>query len=281
MSYEYEPLPRAARSLSDGRGHSLAWLGEPACLIVVMALWAGCLISGLVGGRDKLVIIAVLAFVAMLGGWLLAERLGGIRRIAPVADGLAAGAMLTSASLFLLPMAIGPNALMGSAGVAAGFVLGTALDRLIGVRHGAADGRDASVVAITIHALAAGIVMGLIYARMPALGLMLGVAVISHKLPAGYALARNRRRSGLSSAPILWPAAMVGLAALPIGLLLSPGAPAHNAGLFGLATGVFMHVGQDFSRAREAPEGLVSEQAFVVAMIAGAVLVVALRAAVV
>ncbi|RJS93365.1 ZIP family metal transporter [Salinisphaera sp. Q1T1-3] len=247
-------------------------------LSVLIALWGLTLAAGLVGGRDKLVVIAIVAFAAMMAGWWLAGRIGSGVRVAAAADGLAGGAMLTSAALFLLPMAVGPDPVLGSAGVAAGLVIGIALDRLIGIEHGTVHMRDASVAAITLHALAAGVVMGLIYARMPALGLLLGTAIISHKLPAGYALARNRRYRGLSAAPILWPAAMVGLAAIPVALTITPGTPADNAGLFGIATGVFMHVGQDFSRQRiGAPETSTANRWFVMAMLAGGLAVVALR----
>jgi len=99
---------------------------------------------------------------------------------------------------------------------------------------------------ISAHALSAGLIIGLVYASMPGLGLLLGLAIVSHKGPAGYAAARRLSRSGKSVTSLLLPAAGVGLTALPMALVTVPDAPAVNAVVFGFAAGIFLHVAMDF-----------------------------------
>lgn len=246
---------------------------------VMMLCWLIALGAALVAGHGKLAAISVIAFAAMVGGWALAVPLGRGKRLMVGADGLAAGAMLASAALFLLPMAMKDNPGAGSVGVAAGLVLGIALDRLLGIEHAGRTARDTRIPAITVHAGAAGIVIGLLYARMPALGMALGTVIVSHKLPAGYVLARSRQALSLATWPILWPAAMVGLTAIPVSLCVAPGTPGGSAGLFGLATGVFMHVGQDFSRARFGAHTPASQRGFVLALVVGALVTWTIRMA--
>jgi ZIP family zinc transporter len=69
---------------------------------------------------------------------------------------------------------------------------------------------------------------------------------VSHKAPAGYAAARRLRRHDRSALPLLLPAAAVGLAALPVGLVDPPSMDGVHALVFGGATGIFLHVAIDF-----------------------------------
>lgn len=185
--------------------------------------------------------------------------------------------MVASACVFLLPMATGVAPDSGTLDVAGGLLIGSLLH--VWARRRRLDGHaaDASLTAITLHAVGAGIVIGLIYARMPGLGLLLGVAIVRHKLPAGYALARRRAQEGLGWHPVLWPASAVGLMSIPVGLWVSPGSSADNALLFGFATGVFMYVGLDFARPPEVRRPLIPLSGFMLALVAGAGLVVALK----
>lgn len=235
--------------LRAGEPRAGRWL--PAAALI--GVWLLVLALGAATARDKLVVIGLMAGAAMVAGWWLAERVvpTGGRGIA-VADGLAAGAMIASACIFLLPSALASDARNGGLGVTAGLLLGIALDWLMRAHEPEDAGGDNALVAITLHAAAAGAAMGLAYTAVPSLSVLLGVVIVAHKLPAGYALARARQGLGRSRWPILAPSCAVGLIAIPVALWAGPhlgqSAGADNAWLAGLATGVFLHVGLDFAR---------------------------------
>lgn len=246
--------------------------------LVLGAIWCAVMALGVVTARDKLVVIGVMALVAMLAGWWLAERAvpAGQRGLA-VADGLVAGAMIASACVFLLPAALAGDPRSGGLGVTAGLILGLALDRLLRSHDPERAGGDSALVAITLHASAAGAAMGLAYGAVPSLSVLLGVVIIAHKLPAGYALARARQAMGRSRLPIVAPSFAVGLVAIPVAipvaLWVGRSGAAGNTLLAGLATGIFLHVGLDF--ARQPVTGRIARNgAFVIAATAAALVVV-------
>jgi len=234
-------LSSTAPSLS-----ALGWVGVAALigalsLAVAAALW-------------KLLVIGGVAFVAMAGGaWLgtpsrQRATVGSTTRARRLAwgYGLASGAMITSTGAFLIPSAIGHNAAFGGFGIAAGILLGFVLHA---AQHQLAHLHlplDATTLELTAHSLAAGLVIGAVYATMPALSPALGLAIVSHKAPAGYAAARRLHRTGRPTSVLLVPAAAVAAAAVPVGLLSPPSSAIVHALVFGVATGVFLHVALDF-----------------------------------
>jgi ZIP family zinc transporter len=160
--------------------------------------------------------------------------------------GLASGAMLTSAAAFLVPQAIGYQAKAGGFGIAAGILLGFA-GHTVGHRLTHYElPLDRTTAELTAHALAAGSIIGIVYTAMPDLGPLLGLAIVSHKGPAGYAAARRLAVNDRSPALLLLPAVGVGLAALPMTALTVPADPTLNAVVFGFAAGIFLHVAMDF-----------------------------------
>jgi ZIP family zinc transporter len=163
--------------------------------------------------------------------------------------------MITSTTLFLVPNAISHHAALGGLGIAIGIVGGFSIHTM---HAGSGHAAGAAPVAweLTLHALGAGLVIGAVYAAMPALGPMLGLAIVSHKAPAGYAAARRLRRHGQSVSTLLLPAAAVGLAALPVGLVDPPSMDGLHALVFGGATGIFLHVAIDFLPRCEWQHGL-------------------------
>ena len=200
-----------------------------------------------VGVTWKLIAVSWVAFAAMAIGAPLGARTAQTAR--PVETvwgyGLASGAMVTSAALFLIPQALGQHGRFGSLGIAAGFLtgyvghaLGHRLTHLnLPIEQTAAE--------LTVHALAAGAIIGAIYTAMPSLTSILGVALVSHKAPAGYAAARRLADRDRSVVALLLPAAAVGLIALPVGMTgLSP-SPMVRGLLFGFGAGVFLHVAVD------------------------------------
>ena len=209
---------------------------------------------GLWASLGKLLAIGWVAFGAMMAGaWMgarsedrasaAAER-WGTRLV--WAYGLAGGAMITSTTLFLVPNAISHHAALGGLGIALGIVGGFSIHTLhAGPGHAGGAARPVAWE-LTLHALGAGLVIGAVYATMPALGPTLGLAIVSHKAPAGYAAARRLRRHGQSVSTLTLPAAAVGLAALPVGLADPPTLHGLHALVFGGATGIFLHVAIDF-----------------------------------
>jgi ZIP family zinc transporter len=201
----------------------------------------------LVAGLTKVLVIAWVAFTAMaVGAFLGARAASEYPRRLIWGYGLASGAMVTSAAVFLLPQAIGQDPQVGGFGVAAGLLVGYAA-HVIGHRLGHVDvGLEVTGAQITAHALAAGLIIGLVYASLPSLGLILGLSIVSHKGPAGYAAAHRIRERGRPVSGLLLPAAGVGVTAIPAAALPIPDIAWLNAAVFGFATGVFLHLAMDF-----------------------------------
>jgi len=216
-------------------------MGGAAALAIGVGLW-------------KLLAIGSVAFGAMAAGAWAGARAGHGRADGTAAQarglawgyGLASGAMIASTGAFLIPSAVGHSATIGGFGIAAGvlfgFVLHAAQHQLAHLSLPA----DTTTLELTAHSLAAGLVIGAVYATMPALDLALGLAIVSHKAPAGYAAARRLSRAGRAPSVLLVPAAAVAAAAVPMGLLAPPGSSEIHALVFGIATGIFLHVAFDF-----------------------------------
>jgi ZIP family zinc transporter len=226
---------------ADGRRALLLGVGAT---VILLTLSGYAVISGILG---KLLGISWVAFLAMA----LAAMVGAVvesdhPRGQVWGYGLAAGAMVTSAAVFLVPQAVAHHPEGAGFGIAAGLVVGFA-GHTIGHRLTHSDlPLDRTAAELTAHSLSAGAIIGLVYAAMPALGPLLGLAIVSHKGPAGFAAARRLRRSGQSPAVLLLPSAALGVAALSAGLLDPPASPVLRGVIFGFATGVFLHVAMDF-----------------------------------
>jgi ZIP family zinc transporter len=211
-------------------------------------------LSGLAvtGDARKVLVISWVAFGAMgLGAWLGARATKTSPHRLVWGYGLASGAMVTSAAMFLVPQAMGLGSAagtprIGGIGIAAGIVAGYGT-HTIGHRLTHIDSAfDTTTVAIAAHALSAGLIIGLVYASMPTLGLLLGLAIVSHKGPAGYAAARRLAREDKSTTALLLPAAGVGLTAIPMALVPISVTPTVKAVVFGFAAGIFLHIALDF-----------------------------------
>jgi ZIP family zinc transporter len=196
----------------------------------------------------KLLVIVWTAFFAMALATPLGARSADAESPASLVwgYGLASGAMVTSAAVFLVPGAIVESHVRaGGFGIAAGILTGYAA-HVVGHRIGHRETFDHTAVALTAHAVSAGTIIGVVYGNLPELGPLLGLAIVSHKGPAGYAAARRLASAGKPVSVLLVPASGVGVAALPASLVALPTGPAANAVVFGFAAGVFLHVGMDF-----------------------------------
>jgi ZIP family zinc transporter len=200
------------------------------------------------GGLWKMLAISWVAFGAMAGAIPLGVRAARTANATRLVwgYGTASGAMITSAAVFLLPQAIGFDPRVGGFGVAAGILVGFG-SHVVGHRlaHVSATFDD-TAVQLTAHALSAGVIIGLVYGSMPELGLLLGLAIVSHKGPAGYAAARRLASGDRPASIILLPATGVGIAGIPAALLELPIGPLGQAAVFGFAAGIFLHIAMDF-----------------------------------
>ena len=227
--------------VTPGRVPWLAVVGTSALLVL-----SGI---GAAAGLWKVLVVGWVAFVAMVGAAVVGAR-------ATSADthaerlvwgyGLASGAMVTSAAVFLVPQAIGYDPQIGGFGIAAGLLAGYA-GHTIGHRLAHLDlPLETTTAQLTAHSLAAGCIIGIVYTLLPDLGLLLGLGIVSHKGPAGYAAARRLRRQNKPVGAVALPAAGVGCAAILTGLLEPSSSMATNGAVFGFAAGIFLHVAMDF-----------------------------------
>lgn len=217
-------------------------------VIGTIALFILVTILAILSAKWKLIGISWIAFGAMAGTipWgMYAARKKNLNHLI-IGYGMASGAMITSAAIFLIPTAIAHQPVYGGLGIAIGIMAGFAIHTL---NHGLSHSTipvDSVILELTSHALTAGLIIGIVYAAMPELSILLGIAIVSHKGPAGYAAARRLASKNSSPWLLLIPACALGITALPVGLLNLPEAPLVNALIFGFATGVFFHVAIDF-----------------------------------
>jgi ZIP family zinc transporter len=232
---------------SDTGTYAGVGLGRPSTVGVAGVVGLVALTAvGLAGAPWKVLVISWVAFAAMAGAAALGGRAVGSDAVRLVwGYGLASGAMVTGAAVFLVPQAVGFDGPVGGFGIAAGLVGGYS-GHTIGHRLSHREAFDSAPAQLAAHLLAAGAIIGLVYAALPELGLLLGLAIVSHKGPAGYAAARRLSDAGEPVSVLLLPSAGVGLTAIPAALLQPPSTPVVNAAIFGFAAGVFLHIAMDF-----------------------------------
>ncbi|ELZ93969.1 zinc transporter [Haloferax mucosum ATCC BAA-1512] len=197
-------------------------------------------------GARNLFIVSWAAFAAMA----LAAPFGARARTEHAEGlvwgyGLASGAMVTSAAVFLVPQAIGHHPQFGGFGIAFGILAGFGA-HTVGHRFAHMDfPMDRTVTELSAHAISAGAIIGIVYGNID-IGPGLGLAIVSHKGPAGYAAARRLSSRGESIYPLLLPAAGLGIAAVISSVVPLPETGPFRGIVFGFASGVFLHVAMDF-----------------------------------
>ena len=221
----------------------LSRLGLAGLLALVLTTALGVAV-----GLEKVLTIAWFAFAAMTAGTVLGGRMNESSRAGQLVwgFGLASGAMITSAAVFLVPDAIGHHPRYGGFGIALGVLTGFSA-HTVGHRMTHMDiPMDHAALELTAHSFAAGAIIGLVYGNMPDLGLLLGLAIVSHKGPAGYVAAHRLQRSGKPPSVLLLPASGLGITAILSATLQLPASDPVNGLVFGFAAGVFLHVAMDF-----------------------------------
>ncbi|HYW35859.1 MAG TPA: hypothetical protein VE868_10665 [Balneolaceae bacterium] len=225
-------------------------VGIALSLLIVLS------VLGAIFGDLKVLTISWLSFFSMTGAIPIGIRSAHQKKSLPIVNGygMASGAMVVSAAIFLAPIAIRAHPAMGLLGVVIGISIGFTVHT---ITHRSFSSRwkiDSVLVELMLHTLFAGFVIGFIYASMPGLSLLLGIAIISHKAPAGYAAARYLNAKEENPWLLLLPACGIGLTALPVSMIDLPGIALLNASIFGLATGIFFHVAFNFLRSSMSSE---------------------------
>lgn len=198
-------------------------------------------------GVFQITVISLTAALAMLGFGLLADRVRPSTGLPLIwSYGLASGAMIVSTAVFLFPNAITVDPAIGGIGIAGGYLLGY-LFHTAGhqIQHSVASFDD-RIIALTTHAILAGLVIGVIYQTLPDPGLLLGLSIISHKGPAGYTTLESLTEDGRPRLLLVFPALALGLAAIPMAFFPISLGTTQTALLFGVSAGVFFHVATDF-----------------------------------
>lgn len=230
-------------SITDIRSSTMAEQRLTSLLlaIAVILVWATLLGYGAIDSLWKPVGFSLMAAFALIAGSLLVmgPRQTGLVRIV---DSAAGGAMLAGALIFVVPDALHGHVWLGAAGLVVGTLIGAGITTLPNQ-----DRHDPAVIALTLHALCAGFVIGTLYAHMPTLGIAAGAGIIAHKMPAGYLLARQLKTQRTRVRDITLPALATGLGALPIAIW-RPDTVLPAGLLLGIAGGLFAYVGVMFGR---------------------------------
>lgn len=194
----------------------------------------------------KVVAIGWTAFAATMIGGLAATR--DIESASAIvwSYGLSGGAAFASVLFFVLPQALELSGKMGATGIVAGFLTGLSMHTL---SHEISHGHKGlnTLWSVSIHSAAAGLVIGLIYQQLPTVSILLGIAIVSHKMPAGYMIADRLKRDGKQ----YWNAILIPATGVAVAALLSYNFPLQlgqgfKALFFGFSTGIFLHVALDF-----------------------------------
>lgn len=195
----------------------------------------------------KVTVIAWTAFLTMLAGTVFSFR--ELKSVKSViwAYGLSGGAALASIMFFVMPKSLELSTELGVTGVLAGFLSGLVLHVATHeIEHEAGEALK-DLISVTAHAVAAGFIIGQIYSDLPGVSIILGISIVSHKLPAGYIISDKIGESVRQALKfILLPASILGAMALFV-FNLSISMPTDIQALFfGFSAGIFLHVALDF-----------------------------------
>ncbi|MDZ7850507.1 MAG: ZIP family metal transporter [Halodesulfurarchaeum sp.] len=206
----------------------------------------GVIWLGLSAGRTKLTGVVIFGFFAMLAGVTISHVVDfDTERRQVWAYGLASGAMLASAGALLAPKAIAPHPTYGGFAIAFGYLIGYSAHELGHLVTHRNLPLNAAAGELSLHALAAGSIMGVVYGSLPELSALFGFGILAHKFPAGFTGSESVKQSGLPTHVMVIPAAAVAIAAIPLSILTPPLSPIVKAGFYGISTGVFAHVAID------------------------------------
>lgn len=208
------------------------------CLIVGI-VWTGLLIAGGHADLWQLVALSIISAAALLVGAAF-NTLPDIRGHLSRLDAMSAGAITISALMFVLPEALEDHPVSGLAGIAAGLATGLLIHKI----EPRAEGNTLSI-ALTLHSLGDGVILGTAYILAPALSWGVGLAIFVHKMPVGYAVARRLDKRPGRKLLIIPPALATGIGALALALMPDV-APIPTGLIIGMAAGLFVYIALSF-----------------------------------
>ncbi|WP_181685207.1 ZIP family metal transporter [Halorhabdus salina] len=217
-----------------------------AISLIALVVFLALVGLGATSGRETLTGVVVFGFLAMMAGVAISYAIAFDTPTRQVwAYGLASGAMLASAAALLAPKAIGREPEIGGFAIAFGYLLGYAGHELGHLLSHRDLPLNLAVGELTLHALAAGSIMGVLYGSLPDLSALFGFGVLAHKFPAGFTGSESLKQSNIPRAVMIVPAAAVAIAAIPLSILTPPLSGIVQAVFYGVSTGVFAHVAID------------------------------------
>lgn len=232
----------AETASETARGTTVPLIASALTLLAFL----GVVWLGLSTGRTKLTGVVVFGFFAMLGGVAISHFIDFDTALRQAwAYGLASGAMLASAGALLAPKAIGAHPTYGGFAIAFGYLIGYSAHELGHLVTHRNLPLNAAAGELSLHALAAGSIMGVVYGSLPNLSALFGFGILAHKFPAGFTGAESVKQSGLPTLVMVIPAAAVAIAAIPLSILTPPLSPIVKAVFYGISTGIFAHVAID------------------------------------
>lgn len=195
----------------------------------------------------KVVTVAWTAFFAMIIGTFFSFRELKSRKSVIWAYGISGGAAFASILYFVLPKSLEMSTQFGVTGVLIGFLSGLILHVVTHELEHEAGEALTDLVSVTAHASAAGFIIGQIYSDLPTISIVLGISIVSHKLPAGFIIS-DKFGKGLKQALkfIALPASILGSMALIVYNLSISMPTDFQALFFGFSAGIFLHVALDF-----------------------------------
>lgn len=213
--------------------------------LVALLLFIVLVVLGVMKGYWKVLGISLLGFSSFLIGGGIAVVHGRISELAKLwAYGISSGAMIVAAGVFLLPQAVKTSTRVGGLAIGLGLLFGYVVHIF---EHELTEHSgyfpDSVVAQLSFHAILTGIVIGSMYQLFPGLSIALGAAVLLHKSPAGYMAGEGLTKKTYIA--LLFPATAVGIAALGIRSLPISVEGMYRPLLFGIGTGLFLHVGVD------------------------------------
>lgn len=157
--------------------------------------------------------------------------------------GLSSGVLIMSLGVFVLPSFMKTNPSKGSLTLIIGVIIGY-LIHTIGHQSNhikSINKNTSKILELTIHSLLVGFVIGIFYSSTPDLSIILGLSIISHKLPASYSILIELKNN---KNIIIIPSVSLGISSIITYKLLNT--IPNRVTLLGLSAGILLHLSMDF-----------------------------------
>jgi ZIP family zinc transporter len=217
------------------------WFIPLIILLIVLSIIT--IIEG--SGGEKVLFISWISFFSMISPIITKDIFNENAKYLVWAYGISSGSMIISAALFMLPGAFRNLPKAGGIGIGIGILVGYSIHtishntshRLEKFLHG-----KKSVISLTLHTVFAGLALGIIYSQTPSISAILGISIVSHKLPASFSTVRELENKRL----VVIPSVLFGISCLISFLFIPELSELYITLIFGIGAGVFIHMAMDF-----------------------------------